>query len=762
MNLVFLGGADEVGASCTLIEIGGLRVLVDAGIRVIAKTYREIRDDQLPDLQLLNEYGAPDYIFITHVHTDHTGALPLVVERFPHVPVYATAPTVAMVQVLQADSQRLMTQRHDQEGELPLYDEVSISRLLKAIQIVAFYQQITLNDRVKATLYPAGHILGAAAILLESDDESVLLSGDISLTPQRAVGCFEVPSRHPDVLVIESTYGGKLHPNRVAEEKRLVANIQQVIERGGKVLIPAFALGRAQEVLQILLAHRDVLSVPIYVDGMVRAVCAQFDTFRSFVPAATQEAAGEASLFFRENVSAVQSTRHRDAIIHAAAPCIVVSSSGMLSGGPSVQYAKYWASDPKNAIFLTGYQDEESPGQHLYRLARERKQQPAATTAMIQIEDRQVALACAIESYSISAHADEAQIVSLVESIKPAQVALVHGDNAARQSIASKLRERNHHVHLPISGQAWLAMPTKAQPAPLSAAVSEVCAVGNPLEQNEARNIGLQSFPPEARLRKISFDSKRKRMMLTFDFPDRVRDVYAHQLGMVAEACGWRVEVNPVAIQQALETAVYDLLPSGIRLVKPPSVFAQRREVEIVLKDAINKEALTTAFYALTGYRLDVRVSASNDTGAITFAADAPEQPVMEINSAYRAIREMLEPHGLQKVGRRNDQLVLTFISPEVGMRQEALIASLARTTGYDLTLNPHPDQRAILLIVNHELRTSGWLVRKGPGIHQEQHEIVVHLYAAPDEADRERVAALIEAQTGYQLTIKVDAVVPR
>ncbi|NJL56142.1 MBL fold metallo-hydrolase, partial [bacterium] len=127
MKLTFLGGADEVGASSTLVEIGGKRLLIDAGIRISPKASRGIENDQLPHLAAITDSGGPDYILVTHAHTDHTGALPLVTERYPHVPVIATRPTEALVRVLQSDAQRIMKSKQEAEGELPLFDEIAVS-----------------------------------------------------------------------------------------------------------------------------------------------------------------------------------------------------------------------------------------------------------------------------------------------------------------------------------------------------------------------------------------------------------------------------------------------------------------------------------------------------------------------------------------------------------------------------------------------------------------------------------------------------------
>jgi Cft2 family RNA processing exonuclease len=192
MRLTFLGGADEVGASSTLIEIAGKRVLVDAGIRISPRLARGIQNSQLPDLRPIDEAGGPDYILVTHAHTDHTGALPLVVERYP-VPVFATAPTIALVRTLQADAQRIMQSRQEQEGELPLFDEIAVQRLMETFQPVEPGKPIRLGESLQATFHPAGHILGAAMVTLESEEGALVMSGDLSLANQRAVSAPAVP-----------------------------------------------------------------------------------------------------------------------------------------------------------------------------------------------------------------------------------------------------------------------------------------------------------------------------------------------------------------------------------------------------------------------------------------------------------------------------------------------------------------------------------------------------------------------------------------
>lgn len=450
MDITFLGGADEVGASSTLIKIGGKTLLIDAGIRISPRTSRGIQNDQLPDLHPITLAGGPDYILVTHAHTDHTGALALVVEQYPHVPVIATRPTVDLTRILQADAQRIMAGKQEAEGELPIYDEIASARLMEAFQTVEFRQPVRLGDGLQVTYHPAGHIAGAATLVLEGEEGTLVVSGDVSLTTQRAVVNAAPPRIKADALILESTYGGKLQANRLAEENRIIESLRRVVERGGKALIPAFALGRAQEVLQILLAYRDKLDVPVYADGMVRAVCRAYTGFADWLPPNTVKAAGDEALFFRAGVKPVDTGVQREQVINSEGPAVVVASSGMLTGGASVIYARAWAGDARNAIFLTGYQDEEAPGRFLQRMMRERAEAGEFT---LKIDNQTVTVRCDVDTYSLSAHADEMQLVTYAESLDADEIMLVHGDPAARHSLASALRQRGRRVLTPQIGQ---------------------------------------------------------------------------------------------------------------------------------------------------------------------------------------------------------------------------------------------------------------------------------------------------------------------
>ncbi len=455
MEITFLGGADGIGASCAVVTIGSTRIAVDCGIRMSG-------EDRLPDLGLLTspEYRDIQALVITHAHTDHTGALPVFHQHFPAVPIYMTAPTRALVEVLLRDSLRIMQMNSESEGEIPLYSPPLVDAALERIVPVAMGTPVEIGGAA-VTWFPAGHILGAASVGIEAGEggktERVLFSGDISAEGQITVpGMLAPRAFRPDVLVMESTYGNRLHSPRELEERRLLEMVSGVIERGGKLLIPAFAVGRAQELALILLREfrrNRVDRFPVYLDGMVRSVCGVYSSFAAHqgpYPRKLAERFGNPFLNVVDEIQAVGKPDDRERIL-AGPPCAVIASSGMLSGGASVFYAGRLAAEPRNGIAITGYQDEESPGRRLLDLAER-------TDRDLVLDGRTVPVRCSFSKYSLSAHADANEIAGLIERIRPREVVLVHGDGQARPALAELLWRRssgNCVLHLPRTGETF-------------------------------------------------------------------------------------------------------------------------------------------------------------------------------------------------------------------------------------------------------------------------------------------------------------------
>ncbi|MCE2432127.1 MAG: MBL fold metallo-hydrolase [Candidatus Latescibacteria bacterium] len=450
MKLHFLGGADEVGASCTLIEIEGRRLLVDAGIRMGAA-----QGSQLPNFSVLDDVGMPDEVLITHAHTDHTGALPVLVSSLPAgVKVYCTPATQAIARVLLSDAVKLMAQ--DRDGELPLYPPEAADAALGRMVGVPWLATVPICDgALTATWIPAGHILGAALIYIEGVRESVLMTGDVSVANQLTIPGMVVPQCRPDVMVMESTYGNRQHADRAQQEAALALRVAEVIEAGGKVLIPAFAVGRSQEVILLLaraMRRKQIPEFPVFVDGMVRSVNAVYSAFGDdLAPAVRRRAERDEDIFYSDAVGAVSSPADRRRIL-SGPPCCIVASSGMLIGGASSYYAERLAGDAANLIAITGYQDEESPGRALLNLMQAKDPEER----VLMLNGQRVRVSCQVEPYSLSAHADGGELTGLVQRLKPRTCFLVHGDAEARGALSSMVDVYlPEGVQLPENGGAY-------------------------------------------------------------------------------------------------------------------------------------------------------------------------------------------------------------------------------------------------------------------------------------------------------------------
>ena len=440
MHVYFLGGANEVGASSTLITIEGQRILVDAGVRMGPG-----EDSKWPDFSALDK---PDALLLTHAHSDHTGALPLLAKenRLPEK-VYCTPATKDITWVLLDDA----VKREERESpELPEYTFNDVRDALSRMELVRWMEPITICDGVTARWISAGHVLGAAMIYIEGKRESILMTGDVSVADQLTIPGLKVPDWcRPDVMVIESTYGGRQHKNRAEQEAELIRDVIRVIEAGGKVLIPAFAVARSQEVILVLKDAMERKQIPVYVDGMVQKVN---DVYSRFVddlsPSLQCRAKGGEDIFYSAFVEKVASEDHRARIL-SGPPCCIVASSGMLNGGRSNYYAKRLAGDPKNLIAITGYQAEGTPGRKLLDLIKKPK-----GDRVLNLDEREVNVKCDVKEYSLSAHADQTQLTELVEEVQPRKLFLVHGDKDARKKLVESVRERSLtvDVQLPENG----------------------------------------------------------------------------------------------------------------------------------------------------------------------------------------------------------------------------------------------------------------------------------------------------------------------
>jgi Cft2 family RNA processing exonuclease len=462
MELTFLGGAAEVGASCTLLHVAGHRILIDGGIRPAAREGQA----RLPDLTLLDQ-APPEALLITHAHIDHTGALPLIASLYPNIPIFATESTRVLTELLLRDSVRIMEQEGlKPDGETPLYSADQVDALLGRIQTIGFQQPfapIASVPTLTVRFLRAGHIMGAAMLFFETPAGTLLHTGDISVTDQRTIKGLKMQELpQADVMVCEGTYGNRTHAIRKDEERKLVETVQAVLARGGRVLCPAFAVGRTQEVVLILKAYRtsgQLSPVPIYIDGMVRSVCNAYQVQSHDLHSHLQRyLTNSRRPLFADPGLHVFAVRYqeREALAKRTNPMIVISSSGMLTGVASPLYAAEMAAREQDCILFTGYQDEESPGAALLK---------ARTGDVLRLGEQSFTLTCQVARYNLSGHADAEQITNTIAQVNPRHLILVHGAPESLTSIARRTPKKIH-VEIPTVGTRLKLTPGQASSAP--------------------------------------------------------------------------------------------------------------------------------------------------------------------------------------------------------------------------------------------------------------------------------------------------------
>ena len=439
LRFVALGGANEVGRSAYVITIGSRQILVDCGIKVGARD----PDDFAPDLDRI---GTLDAAVITHAHTDHIGWLPALIRREPDIDIYCTPATAELLPTMLRDgadhylTRQALQRTHasynpDASEIVDAYDREDVEETLFHLIKCEFGEVESLQvEDLTVQFFPAGHILGAASVLLEGGGRRVFLSGDISSQDQLTVPAASWPSGLDDVdlLVFESTYGGTSRKPAELARADLISKIRDVtLDRGGSVILASFALGRAQELLTII--HRAIeqgelpSSAPVCIDGMIRAI--------------NETYAAHQRLDLPPGAFTVGGQSERDDAIHRAktTPTIIVTTSGMLAGGPVIEYSRRLLEDPRHRLILTGYQDEAAPSRALRAFTK-----PGTRSKVVELpsEDggrvRFRAAAPAMD-VGLSAHADQAGLVAYAGRVTTKTIALVHGETDAQEALRSQI-----------------------------------------------------------------------------------------------------------------------------------------------------------------------------------------------------------------------------------------------------------------------------------------------------------------------------------
>jgi len=415
----FLGAAREVGRSSILITTDESNVLLDCGISLSSRS-------AFPRLDLM-DLDELDAVIITHAHLDHSGALPLLFKYGYRGPVYLTRPTRDLMMLLLYDyinlSQRV--------GSIPFFSWRDVVNMMNHTITLDYTETVDISPDIKLTFYNAGHILGSALahLNIESARHNVLYTGDFRFRDTKLLDKAVRKFPRVETLIMECTYCGEsdVLPSLPEAEETLFSIIRGAAERGGKVLIPALAVGRAQEIMLSLVDgfERGALpDIPVYLDGMIYDSTAIHSAYPDYLSNYVRESVfkRDRDPFTEPHFNFVSSDERPD--VTKGGPAVIIAPSGMLTGGPSVDYLKLLAPNEENSIVLVSYQAEGTLGRKLRDGVRELRLQDEEGYITIKVRaDVRV-----IEGFS--AHADKVQLLSYLSTMEPRphRVFLVHGE----------------------------------------------------------------------------------------------------------------------------------------------------------------------------------------------------------------------------------------------------------------------------------------------------------------------------------------------
>lgn len=429
-----LGGARQVGRSSMLIQTPESNILIDCGIDASVSG-----DARFPDFRAAKlAIDQLDAVIITHAHLDHCGFLPYLFKYGYRGPVYCTEPTRDLMTLLQIDAINIgLKDKH----ELP-FSSKDVRKIVKHAIPLDYGEVADITPDMRLTLYNAGHIIGSSMAHVHIGDglHNLVYTGDIKFGDTRLLEAANYKFSRVETLIMESTYGGRhdIQPKRRAAEEELTKIIKGALKNKGKVLVPVFSVGRSQEVMMVLENrhwHKE-LDVPVFLDGMIWEATAIHTTHPEYLKEnIKQRVFNGHNPFLAENFERVNGMKHRQEIIESPESCVILATSGMMTGGPVIEYFKKFAENKKHTLAFVGYQAEGSLGR---RIQNGLKEVPIEKNGKIK------ALRVNMNIKTIdgfSGHADRRQLLGYAKKInpKPKRALLVHGESEKCMNLAMSL-----------------------------------------------------------------------------------------------------------------------------------------------------------------------------------------------------------------------------------------------------------------------------------------------------------------------------------
>ncbi len=410
IKISFNGALMSVGASAILLESENERLVLDYGTRV-----REVVQKFPIPIE-----GKIDAILLSHGHLDHSGGLPILTNK-NNCRIYSLGINKELSELLLLDSVKIS---HEEGTTLP-FSQKDVEKCVNYFNDVKYRVPFKIKN-VEITYFDAGHIPGSAMIFLDFGDKTILYTGDFNNIDTKLVKKFDEKIPKADVLITESTYSDRDHPDRKNEEKKFIQTVRETLDNNGVALVAGFAVSRVQEVLLIL--DKYGIDFPIYIDGMAKKAT----TIISKYPNLLRNAKDLDKAL--QNVRYVNKNHQRKKIIKES--CVVLSTSGMLNGGPIVWYLKKLYNRTNCSLIMTGYQLEDTPGRILLETGR------------FIYNGLDIDVKMQVKRFDFSAHAGRSGLFDFIKRVSPEKIFCVHGDHT--EEFANELKE-NYDAIAPIA-----------------------------------------------------------------------------------------------------------------------------------------------------------------------------------------------------------------------------------------------------------------------------------------------------------------------
>ena len=438
VSLLTLGGFGQVGRSCMLLTTPDSKVLIDCGINPGARTPSEA----FPRLDWANiSLDELDAIVIGHAHLDHTGFLPVLTKYGYKGPIYCTEPTLPMMNLIQLDAIKVA----GAQGRTPMYAERDVHQIMRQTIGLSYGTVTDISPDIKLVLANAGHILGSASchFHIGNGDHNFVYSGDIKYGKSMLLESADTRFPRVETLLVESTYGAKedIQPTREEVEGAFIKSVNEILKGGGKVLIPIPAVGRAQELMMVIdkyMKSGQLTESPVFMEGMMQEATAIHEAHPEYLERSLKQKILETddNPFDSEYFTNIEHADGRDEPLREDSPCIVIATSGMLEGGPVLEYFRNFAPNPKNKILFVSYQVNGTLGRRVMDGARQ------VTIMGRDGKVEVVSINCGTEKLEgFSGHSDYNQLMSYVQRLRPKlrRVLVNHGERRKSQNLSSAI-----------------------------------------------------------------------------------------------------------------------------------------------------------------------------------------------------------------------------------------------------------------------------------------------------------------------------------